>query len=199
MISRAAAEGKTRLIAGTVPHGVRLYSLTSHEDQRGSFTEIFQNNWRVGFAPVQWSSVSSGAGVLRGMYLHQRHDELIIVVRGRASVGLYDLRSDSPTREQAALFELCQEEPAILCFGRGIIHGWYFHEPALHLQAVSESYQQYKNDDNLGCHWADPDLGIPWPQRSCILSERSANLPRLARLKLHLKFDQSNREPAKVP
>jgi dTDP-4-dehydrorhamnose 3,5-epimerase len=180
-------------------HGVRLYPLTSHADHRGSFTEIFQNDWGVGLAPVQWSSVSSERGVLRGMYLHLRHDELIIVVRGWASVGLYDLRTDSPTREQSALFELCEQEPAILSFGRGIVHGWYFHEPSLHLQAVSESYQQYRDDDNLGCHWTDAELGIPWPQRSCILSERSANLPTLATLKAHLGFGQYVSRPATAP
>ena len=189
--SQAAKERKTTLIAGSMLHGVRLHPLMAHADQRGAFTEIFQNDWRMDFAPVQWSSVSSKGGVLRGMYLHLRHHELIIVVRGRASVGLHDLRPDSPTREQASLFELCEEEPAILSFGRGIVHGWYFHEPSLHLQAVSESYQQYKDDDNLGCHWADPELGIPWPQRSSILSERSANLPTLATLKRHLKFGRS--------
>jgi dTDP-4-dehydrorhamnose 3,5-epimerase len=180
-------------------HGVRLLPLVPHRDQRGSFTEIFQNDWGLEISPVQWSFVSSKAGVLRGMYLHLRHDEIIIVVRGRASVGLYDLRPDSPTRDQSALFELCEEEPAVLSFNRGIVHGWYFHESSLHLQAVSESYQEYQDDDNLGCHWADPDLGIPWPQRSCILSERSVNLSSLATLKANLKLDQSAFEAAKNP
>jgi dTDP-4-dehydrorhamnose 3,5-epimerase len=180
-------ERKTILRAGTLLHGVQLFPLVPHEDRRGSFTEIFQSDWGLGVSPVQWSSIHSKPGVLRGMYLHLRHDECIIVIRGRASVGLYDLRPDSPTREQSALIELCEEEPAVLSFGRGIVHGWYFHESSLHLQGVSESYEEYNDDDNLGCHWEDPHLGIPWPQRSSILSDRSAKLPSLATLRAQIE------------
>jgi len=131
---------------------------------------------------VQWSVVSSAARVLRGVYLHQRHDEYLCVVQGHASVGLRDLRPGSPTVGTWSFIELYGQDLMALCFPRGIAHGWYFHEASMHLQAVSESYDDYHADDNLGCHWADPELEIPWPDRSPILSARSESLGTLREL-----------------
>ena len=57
-----------------------------------------------------------------------------------------------------------------MAFPAGVLHGWYFSEPSLHLQAVSEEYQTYRHDDNLTCHWADPELGLDWPDPDPVLS-----------------------------
>jgi dTDP-4-dehydrorhamnose 3,5-epimerase len=116
------------------------------------------------------------------MHVHRRHDEYFSVVRGRASVGLRDVRRDSPTNGVWSLFELTGEQLACVIFPRGILHGWYFHKKTIHLQAVSEAYNGYEHDDNLGCHWADPDLEIPWPQQSATLAERAATFPSLKEL-----------------
>ncbi len=163
-------------------HGVQLRRLAMNRDARGCFTELYSNAWGLPIEPVQWSLVASRAKVLRGMHLHLRHDEYIVVVQGRACVGLYDLRRDSPTRGASALVELDGDALHALCFPRGVLHGWYFYEDGMHLQAVSESYDDYHPDDNLGCRWSDPELNIPWPDRSPIVSERAAAFPALREL-----------------
>ena len=60
-------------------------------DQRGSFREL----WRAGDFPdepfVQANLSTSSAGVLRGLHLHQRQDDLWIVAEGRAFVALVDI------------------------------------------------------------------------------------------------------------
>jgi dTDP-4-dehydrorhamnose 3,5-epimerase len=168
--------------SGTL-HGLELRPLTMNCDSRGVFTEIFCDSWKLPIAPVQWSLVTSKARVLRGMHLHVRHDEYITVIQGRACVGLYDMRPASPTVGQSALIELDGQAQCCLSFPRGILHGWYFHEDSVHLQAVSESYEDYGPDDNRGCLWSDPELNIAWPDASPILSPRAAAFPTLAQLR----------------
>ena len=61
--------------------------------------------------------------------------------------------------------------------------GPLFHEPTVHLQGVSEAYDHYGADDNHGCHWSDPELGIEWPFEPTTLSERAAGFGSLADLR----------------
>lgn len=163
--------------------GVSSAELDVHADARGSFTEYFSADRDSGLTAVQWSVVTSQAGVLRGMHIHQRHDEYFSVITGRASVGLHDLRPDSPTYGRAALYDIDATHPVRLIFPRGIVHGWLFHEPTVHLQAVSETYAEYGHDDNNGCHWSDPELGIEWPFEPSIVSERSDAFGTLGELR----------------
>lgn len=160
--------------------GVQLRPLAMHLDHRGCFTEVFRDSWGLSIQPVQWSLVTSGPRVLRGMHLHLRHDEYFLVVRGRACVGLYDLRAGSPTTGASQLIELSSASLCALVFPAGILHGWYFYEECLHLQAVSESYAAYQVDDNCGCLWSDPELNLPWPDPTPVLSDRAASFPSLA-------------------
>ena len=170
------------LRGGVLLSGVELTALEVHRDARGSFSEVFREDWGLCIDPSQWSLVRSEPGTLRGMHLHRRHDEYFLVLEGRASVGLKDLRPNSPTVLEWALYEFAAHTPAGLSFPRGILHGWYFHEPSIHLQAVSETYGEYGHDDNLGCHWSDPDLGIPWPTRPTLVAPRADRFPTLAKL-----------------
>jgi dTDP-4-dehydrorhamnose 3,5-epimerase len=176
------------LTGGTQLHGVRLESLVSHRDERGVFTEIFSSAWDAGIRPAQWSVVSSNKGVFRGMHLHRRHDEYFLLIKGRACVGLHDLRTASPTAACWSVYELSGAQLTFLSFPPGIVHGWYFYEDAIHVQAVSESYESYRDDDNLGCRWDDPDLGIKWPFDAPVLSEEAAQFPSLCELRQQLGF-----------
>lgn len=171
--SSDAASRSSRLSRGGLIDGVDLWKLERHEDERGSFLEVFQDHWGSAIKPVQWSAVTSEPRVFRGMHLHWRHDEYIMVVSGHASVGLRDARPESTTFGVWSLYELFGEQPAALTFPQGIIHGWYTHEPTLHLQAVSEAYVDYHPEDNIGVRFDDPDLEIPWSDPDPIISERA--------------------------
>lgn len=112
----------------------------------------------MGISPTQWSMVRSGSRVLRGLHLHQNHDEYFCLIQDHCLVGLYDARPESPTYRQQALYELVGADLKALIFPAGMLHGWYFHTPSIHLQAVSECYSKYAENDNLGCRWDDPAL-----------------------------------------
>lgn len=172
----AAGAGAT---SGSLPHDLRLTPLEPHGDDRGTFTELYREQWETGVAPVQWNVVDSEAGVLRGVHVHPRHDDYLTVIRGRATVGLRDLRPGSPTEGVAACVELDGARPTAISIPHGVAHGFYFHQPSTHVYAVSHYWDPA---DELGCRWDDPGLEIPWPQRSAHISPRDEQLPSLAKL-----------------
>ncbi|MEL6142699.1 MAG: dTDP-4-dehydrorhamnose 3,5-epimerase family protein [Bacteroidota bacterium] len=167
----------SKLISGQPIHEVTFKKIQEHKDYRGSFSEVFQNYWGTCLAPTQWSVVKSDTGVFRGMHLHKRHDEYFSLLSGHCLVALKDIRPGSPTENAHSLYELHEDDMAAVIFPQGLLHGWYFFVPSLHIQAVSESYVDYHKDDNWGCHWNSPDLGIPWPMDTAIVSERAQDFP----------------------
>lgn len=161
---------------GSLPHDLRLLPLEPHRDDRGTFTELYRKEWQTGVEPVQWNAVHSEAGVLRGVHVHPRHDDYLTVVRGRATIGVRDLREGSPTEGAAACVELAEEHPTAIAIPHGVAHGFYFQQPSTHIYSVSHYWDMA---DELGCRWDDPALELPWPQRSARLSPRDEALPSL--------------------
>ena len=176
-----------------LPTGVALRPLTMNRDSRGSFTEVFRDEWNIGLSPVQWNAVSSEAGTLRGVHLHIRHDDYLTTLRGRACVGLRDLRCGSATEGLSVLVELTEDPLTALLIPHGVAHGFYFPEPSLHLYGVTKYWDV---GDELACHWADPELGIPWPGEPTIVSERDATAPSLGQLLDELEPSQPLLAPA---
>jgi dTDP-4-dehydrorhamnose 3,5-epimerase len=163
--------------------GVSIRSIDVQADHRGTFAEVFSDRWNLPIEPRQWSLVRSSAGSLRGMHFHVRHDEYLMPVSGRCFVGLHDLRPHSATTGRSMLIEVDGADPKCVVFPRGVVHGWYFPVDTLHLQAVSEPYSDYNGDDNFGCHYADPELGLSWPGEPTLISRDAREFPSLATLR----------------
>lgn len=162
-----------------LPDGVIIRRLETHADQRGTFTEIFRDEWGAGVHPVQWNAVESTPGTLRGVHVHRTHDDYLLLLQGRAEIGLRDLRPGSPTAGAGTLVELSGRERCVLVIPHGVAHGFYFPEPSLHVYSMTEYWNPA---EHLGCRWDDPDLGIPWSVRDPLLSERDAALGSLSGL-----------------
>ena len=84
----------------------------------------------------------------------------------------------------SALIEMKGDELKALTIPHGVAHGFYFHEPSAHMYSVSEYWNPA---DELGCHWADPALNIPWPVTSANISQRDAEAPPLSDLTARLE------------
>ena len=171
-------------VEATLPRGVTVHELQMNVDDRGSFTEIFRVEWSMGIDPLQWSAVSSAAGVMRGVHVHPRHADYLILLTGRATIGLSDLREGSSTEGLGTEVQMRGDRLQGIVIPNGVAHGFYFHEPSLHVYAVSEYWDPA---DELGCHWSDEGLGIEWPVHEVQLSARDAELPELADLKRRLE------------
>jgi dTDP-4-dehydrorhamnose 3,5-epimerase len=175
------------MAVATLPAGTGFRPLRAHADERGVFTELYRREWEVGAEPIQWNAVWSAAGVLRGVHVHIRHDDYLTVPVGRASVGLRDLRRGSPTEGLTAVVELGGEQPAALTIPHGVAHGFYFHEPSLHVYAVSDYWDA---NDELACNWTDPALGIEWPSATALVSDRDRGAQPLEALLAQLEPSQ---------
>lgn len=162
-----------------LPDGVVLTGLQTNHDDRGGFTEIWRREWETRIDPPQWNAVESGTGVLRGVHVHVRHDDYLVIVAGRAVVGMHDLRPWSPTEGTAAVVTLTPGAAGI-SIPSGVAHGFCFLEPSIHVYAVSHYFDPA---DELGCRFDDPALGIDWPVADPRISPRDDALGSLAELR----------------
>lgn len=158
--------------------GVQRFALVPHEDDRGSLTETYRRDWvRGGREAVQANLSWSRPGVLRGLHWHRRQADFWCVLTGVAHVALVDLREGSPTRLATALFRIDTAETRYgLAIPPGVAHG-FFAETEMFLQYLVDA--PYVGDDEFGLAWDDPALGLEWPDREPILSDRDRSNPPL--------------------
>jgi dTDP-4-dehydrorhamnose 3,5-epimerase len=149
--------------------GVDLVPLQPFPDDRGTFVEFFREEWGVGPAPVQWNVVRSQANVLRGVHVHHAHHDFLTVATGTLLLGLYDLRPDSPTHGVSCFVTLSGDDPHAAAIPPGVCHGFYYPEPTVHIYGVTEYWSP---DDELGCRYDAPELGLDWPTASPTLSAK---------------------------
>lgn len=167
-----------------LPAGVRVTELETHADDRGALTEVFRPSWGLPILPRQWNVTTSGRGVLRGVHVHLRRSDYLLVARGSCHIGLRDIRRASATEGLGVVVELSDDRPRGLTIPPGVLHGFYFPGPALTIVGFSDEHQP---EDDLECHWADPDLGIPWQTNHVVLSERDRAAPPLSDLLARLE------------
>jgi dTDP-4-dehydrorhamnose 3,5-epimerase len=164
--------------ATRLPAGVLVVPLTPHADERGVLTEIHRASWGVP-KPVQWNLVHSRPGTLRGVHLHRRHWDYLVLVAGRCVYGLRDLRAGDATRGVAVTITAEAERPFALVLPPGVAHGFYFPVASTHVYGVTHYWDLA---DELGCRFDDPELGIDWPTHEVLLSPRDRALPSLREL-----------------
>jgi dTDP-4-dehydrorhamnose 3,5-epimerase len=149
---------------GSIP-GVTVATLKRFPDARGSFAEAWRASGGAGGGPfpgVQANLSSSGAGVLRGLHLHQRQSDLWIVLSGLAFVALVDVRpmlEDAAARPGIQTATLGRDETVTI--PPLVAHGFLAIEPLELLYIVTN---EYDGEDELGFAWDDPLVTVPWPR-----------------------------------
>ena len=128
---------------------------------------------------VQSNLSFSRAGVLRGLHFHRRQADYWWVPSGAILVGLYDLRSGSPTAGVGTEVLLSSDdpEPKGLYIPKGVAHGFLAQTDVLMHYLVDE---YHTGEDEFGVAWDDPDAGVRWGTSDPILSERDQSNPKLA-------------------
>ncbi len=152
-------------------------------DRRGYFLETYQVQRYAahGIAGpfVQDNLSFSRQGVVRGLHyqLRQPQGKLVTVLQGEIMDVVVDIRWDSPTFGKWTQTTLAAADHRQLYVPPGYAHGFaVLSETAMVLYKVTDFYLP---GDEYGVLWNDPDLGIPWPLTSAILSEKDAALPAL--------------------
>lgn len=177
-------------VSATAIPEVRLIRPVRHGDARGFFCELW-NRRRFAEAGLDRDFVqdnlarSTAAGTLRGLHFQlppAAQSKLVRVLRGRIFDVAVDLRAGSPTYACHVAVELAAEDGAWLFVPEGFAHGYLTLEPDTEVLYKVDRY--YDPNRDTGIAWDDPELAIPWPTRTPILSEKDRRLPRLAELGL---------------
>jgi dTDP-4-dehydrorhamnose 3,5-epimerase len=158
-----------------------VVELVVHGDQRGFFTERFQEaKFRENGLPtrfVQDNHSRSAPGVLRGLHFQvdPPQGKLVGVVRGKIWDVAVDVRADSPTFGKYFGIELSDENGKLLWIPPGFAHGFQVigDGPADVLYKVDNLWNATGEG---GIHFADPELGIRWPIPKATVSGRDERL-----------------------
>ena len=148
----------------------------SHRDDRGRFVETYRRSWfPLGREMVQANRVDRQAGAVVGLHYHLHQADYWYVPRGRARVGLHDLRVSSPTEGASLTLEIGEHDDRGVFIPPGVSHG-FAALTDLTLTYLVDGY--YNPDDELGVAWDDPDIAIDWGVGEPILSARDKGNPR---------------------
>ena len=165
----------------TLP-GLKLIELKIFRDQRGFFTERYQEQWfkdaGISAPQTQDNHSRSLPGVIRG--LHYQHSpsqgKFVGVIRGKIWDVVVDLRKSSSTFGKWEGIELSDENGLMLWIPEGFAHGFCVlgDEPADVIYKVTAPYSPKTEN---GIHYADAGLSIQWPIQSPIVSDKDQRLP----------------------
>ncbi|MCE5333354.1 MAG: dTDP-4-dehydrorhamnose 3,5-epimerase [Desulfobacteraceae bacterium] len=155
------------------------------KDARGHFLELYrEERYSASGIPqafVQDNMSCSGRNVLRGLhYQFGRFPQgkLITVLEGRIWDVALDIRRGSPTFGRFAAEILSSEDYRQLYIPEGFAHGFcVLSDKAL---VMYKATNRHAPEEEKGILWNDPDLGIDWPVKDPILSEKDRRLPLLS-------------------
>jgi dTDP-4-dehydrorhamnose 3,5-epimerase len=165
--------------------GVEYGALERHADERGSFRELWRASMLPGRRFVQANVSVSAQGVLRGLHLHRRQDDLWIVLDGRAFVALVDVRPAIDGIGEALVETRELDVDDWVLIPAGVAHGFFAIDP---LQLGYLVTNEFDGSDEAGFAWDDPAVAIAWPSHvptgdgRPILSPRDQSNPPLADL-----------------
>jgi dTDP-4-dehydrorhamnose 3,5-epimerase len=172
--------------------GLVLLTPAKHGDERGFFMETYRaDTWAAQGVPtefVQDNHSRSRRGTVRGMHfqLSPGQGKLVRVARGRVLDVVVDLRRGSPTFGEWEAVELDDEQALQLWIPVGFAHGFCVLSDVADFVYKCTSY--YDPATESGFSFADPGVGIEWPDGELISSERDRNAPRLAEIADSLPF-----------
>lgn len=146
----------------------------THEDQRGSFVEIFRED-SFGDKFVQANHSHSAPGVLRGLHWHRYQADAWYVIAGEAQAMLADLRTPG-VKPAVASIDLVGGKPKVLYIPPGVAHGFL---AVTQVDLIYWVTRYYDDTDEFGLAWDDPVLAAPWKTSNPVLSDRDKNNPQL--------------------
>ena len=146
-------------------------------DDRGYFFESYQKEryTEVGVSPelVQDNQSKSARGILRGLHLQlgdTAQGKLVWVIAGRVLDVAVDCRVGSPTFGQHVATELSADNKKQMWVPRGFAHGFQSLEEGTIFVYKCDNY--YAPENEITLLYNDPALGIEWPIKEAILSEK---------------------------
>jgi dTDP-4-dehydrorhamnose 3,5-epimerase len=161
--------------------GVLILERPTFPDDRGFFHEAFrlgdlEEALGEAIRFVQVNHSRSNQHVLRGLHA-ENWAKLVYVPYGEVFTGIADIRPWSPTFGRIESFLFSNNNRPTVFLPAGIAHGYcVISDTADYMYQVTNYYD---GSDTRAVAWDDPDLAIPWPTQSPLLSDRDKRNPRL--------------------
>jgi dTDP-4-dehydrorhamnose 3,5-epimerase len=174
-----------KLLKTALP-GVYIIEPDIFRDDRGFFLETYhQRRYAEGGIDcpfVQDNHSHSRLGVLRGLHYQLNHGQakLIYVSCGEIFDVAVDIRRGSPTFGKWVGARLSGENGRQIYVPRGFAHGFYTLSETADI--IYKCTDFYAPGDEYGILWSDPDIGIEWPDKNPLLSEKDSRNPRLSEI-----------------
>jgi dTDP-4-dehydrorhamnose 3,5-epimerase len=175
-----------RIQATAIP-GVLIIEPNVFGDERGFFLETYhQARFEAAGLPsrfVQANHSRSKKGVLRGLHyqLVQPQGKLVSVLHGAVFDVAVDIRQGSPTFGLWVGTVLDDLNHCQLYIPPGFAHG--FEVLSDEVDFFYQCTDYYHPASERGIAWDDPSIGIDWPLKEVLLSEKDRQNPRLAKQK----------------
>jgi dTDP-4-dehydrorhamnose 3,5-epimerase len=172
-----------KFLPAAIP-GVIVIEPDVYRDSRGFFLETYHaGKYQAGGVAgvfVQDNQSRSAGGTIRGLHLQLRHPQgkLIRVIEGEIFEVAVDVRRGSPTFGKWVGVTLSAENFTQCYIPKGFAHGFAVVSGVA--QVEYKCTDVYDAQSEIGIAWDDPALGITWPVRNPVLSERDQRHPRLA-------------------
>ncbi len=143
-------------------------------DERGGFYE----SWRekdykaCGIKEnfLQDNVSISNKNVLRGLHYQANQGQLITVVHGTIFDVVVDIRANSKTFKKYFAIELSNNKLQQIYMPPGFAHGFCVLSDFAVMNYKCTQY--YDPSQEIGIIWNDPEIGILWPKKDYIISEK---------------------------
>ncbi len=171
-------------ILNTPLEGVFIIEPKVFEDNRGSFMETYHHGHyqEFGFSRffVQDNLSFSKQGTLRGLHYQIKHPQakLVQAITGEIYDVAVDIRPDSSTFGKWTGVLLSEQNRRQVFIAEGFAHGFCVLSATAHFLYKCSDF--YNPDDEGGIIWSDPTIGIKWPVKDPVLSDRDKQLPRFS-------------------
>jgi dTDP-4-dehydrorhamnose 3,5-epimerase len=178
-----------RLLKTDLPE-VLLVEPDVFRDGRGYFLETFhERKYReagILHSFVQDNQSRSIRGTLRGLHaqIQKPQGKLVRALQGEIFDVAVDIRPGSPTFGKWTAAKLSADDFRQMFIPPGFAHGFCVLSETAEVAYKCTDF--YDRSDEVGLRWNDPAVGIAWPIRDPLLSEKDAALPTLAALRTRL-------------
>jgi len=152
------------------------------KDNRGFFMETYHHEryqeYGISRVFVQDNLSFSIQGTLRGLHyqVKQPQAKLVQVITGEIFDVAVDIRPGSSTFGKWTGAYLSDQNKRQLFIPEGFAHGFCVMSKTAHFLYKCSDF--YAPEDECGINWADSDIGIEWPVKNPIVSEKDRKNPK---------------------
>lgn len=174
-----------RVLSVEIP-GILVIEPDVFRDSRGYFLETYHHakyfQAGIGESFVQDNRSRSIKNVIRGLHAQrqQTQGKLIHVIEGEVFDVAVDVRRGSPTFGRWFGIRLSEENFKQVFVPPGFVHGFAVLSSVAQVEYKCTDF--YRPGEEITIRWNDPEIGIDWPVKEPILSEKDKSAPLLSEI-----------------